>query len=167
MLFRDLLHKKVGTGCSERAAQHQNAGRGKLEIQTCNHPVLQCRYILVAVKSSSVCLLQSPLVVRHIWITQCHSVINPYRAMTYAPKFCLFTECRRIFVNNRRSGNGFTLLRIQQWNKSHCLWLVLAKLSSFSSVEERFSWPQIQRRSPGRNSCGWTPDNTGDGPCGK
>ena len=43
MLFRDLLHKKVGTGRSERIAQHQNAGRGKSETETCNHPVSQCR----------------------------------------------------------------------------------------------------------------------------
>lgn len=78
MLFRDLLHKKVGTGRSERTAQHQNAGRGKSETQTCNHPVPQCRYILVAVKSSSVCLLPSPLAVHHILFPQCHKSLPCY-----------------------------------------------------------------------------------------
>ena len=75
MLFRDLLHKKVGTGCPERTAQHQNAGRGKFETQTCNHPIPQCRNILVAVKYASVCLLRSPLVVHHIWIPQLHKSV--------------------------------------------------------------------------------------------
>jgi hypothetical protein len=36
MLFRDLLHKKIGARRSERTAQHQDAGRGKYEIRTCS-----------------------------------------------------------------------------------------------------------------------------------
>ena len=38
MLFRDLLHKKVGTGRPECTAQHQDAGRGKSDTPNCNVP---------------------------------------------------------------------------------------------------------------------------------
>jgi hypothetical protein len=45
MLFRDLLHKKIGAGRSERTAQHQDAGRGKYKIRTWapHAPCTQCR----------------------------------------------------------------------------------------------------------------------------